>query len=61
MKLHQINCPKCKGKGTVTWTQKLTKTGVEIFIHRCTKCQEISDVINAPELKEQKEQEYYLE
>ena len=36
MKVHQVDCPKCSEKNSITWTQKLTKTGVEIFVNKCT-------------------------
>ena len=62
MRTHQVDCPKCKAKKTITWTQKMTDKGVEIFVHKCTECDERIDVVNKPELKQYKEQtEYYLD
>ena len=61
MKSHQVDCPKCKEKKSITWTQKMTDKGIEIFVGKCTECEEISDVVNKPLLKNYNEQtEYYL-
>ena len=62
MKSRQVDCPKCKAKKAIIWTQKMTDKGVEIFVNKCTECEERVDVVNEPILKKYKEQtEYYLE
>jgi transcription elongation factor Elf1 len=60
MRTHQVDCPKCKAKKSITWTIKKTEYGCETFVHKCSECNEVTDVLD-PKLKEQKEQQYYLD
>ena len=56
MKTHQVNCPICKAKKSITWTTKTTTEGVMIYIHKCIECGKVSDVVNEPKLREYKDQ-----